>query len=82
MDSVILAEIWDHIKEDIQEKNKTLVLKNLLRVLEDNGVIDEDDLRDLRDHDEYCEDAVEMIYKEADIEHDDFDVEEIEDLEW
>ncbi len=82
MDSAILAEMWDNIREDIQEKNRTLVLKNLLLVFEDNGVVDEDDLRELRDHDEYCEDAIEMIYKEADIEHDDFDVVEQEDLEW
>ena len=82
MDSAILAEMWDNIREDIQEKNRTLVLKNLLLVFEDNGIVDEDDLRELRDHDEYCEDAIEMIYKEADIEQDDFDVVEQEDLEW
>ena len=68
LDPQIIAEMWDAVKEEISEKGKVIVLKEMLLTLESHGVINEDDLKELRSYDRYMRNAVDIIYKEMDIE--------------
>lgn len=65
----LLEELWDAIKDDIPDKQKSIVLRHMCVVLEDYGVIDEDALMSLADHDKVWKEVYEAIYKE-DLEED------------
>jgi len=61
-------EIWENIKQDIPEKNREMVAKDLLSTLEENDAIDENDLRQLKLMDKDLKKAVESIYIEDEVE--------------
>jgi len=82
MDWIVLAEIWDNIKDDITDKNRVTVLKNMLLVLEDNDEVDEDSLLSFKEHDDYCQEAVSYIYKRYEDEDAEEEFPEEDESEW
>ena len=61
-------EVWDSIRQDIPEKNREMVAKDLLMMLEESGAIDEDDMRQIKLMDKDLKKAVDGIYIEDEIE--------------
>lgn len=76
IDETFICEIWDAIKEDIPDKNKISVIKDILVTFEDYGVMSFVDLDELRAHDKYLKEAVSLVYKDIDEDEEDPDIDE------
>lgn len=64
MDKIAVSEAWDSMKEFIKEKDRAHLIKNVLVILEEHGVLSEADFEYLLHEDKYFEEAVRSVYKD------------------
>lgn len=73
MENIVVVEMWEDMKEFIKEKDRGHVVKNLLVLFEEHGLLGEADFEGLIGENPYFEEAVKSIYKEMGEEYEEED---------